>query len=194
MMELGNKQPLVIAVVGAIASGKNVLADYLVQRHKAMAIEVGTFARWLCRLADNDDLEAQSDVFGRELVGYGSEHIIQRLVSEIIKSDERPDTLVITGVRTPAEAAFLKAHFGSDLLLVYVKVGDQRVRYERAQKRHFATDPEDFPSFVKQDEQMKAENALEATVDWADVTLWNAGTLGAYHRQIETYIVPYLLK
>ena len=189
-----NKKPRIVAVIGAMGAGKDALVDYLGQRqHQVMTIEVGTFARQLSREADENEPHLQYDVSAKHLAEHEPEYIIQRLVAEIIETGQPPtNSLVITGICTPAEAATLKAHFGPDLLLVYIKGGGKKRRYERVQKRDFATEPDEFQDFVQQDERMKSEHALEETIALADVTLWNDGPLEAFHRQIETHIVRHL--
>lgn len=187
------RKPRIVAVVGSIASGKDALIEYLVERYRVMAVEIGSFARQLAREADEDEPHLQYDVSAKNLADHEPEHIMQRLVVELTEKEERPsDALVITGVRTPAEAATLKDHFGPDLLLTWVRVGNKKVRYERVKARDFPTDPDDFEEFVEQDEQMKAENAMEETAFMADVTLWNDGSLETFHQQIENYVVPHL--
>lgn len=187
--------PCIVAISGALAAGKDELASYLVKHHDAAAIEVGAFARYICEEFGNDKQALRYDRWVSNLGDYGSAYILQRLVDEIVENgDEIPETVAITGVRTPAEAAFLKAHFGSRILLVFVKVGDRKTRYERALNRHLATDPENFQGFVELDERMKVDNALEETAEWADVIIWNDGSLEDYRARIETEIMPYLRK
>lgn len=187
-----NKLPRLVAVSGSIAAGKDEFAKYLVDRQGAASIEVGTFARHLAEEINSEESRLY-DRWVKNLGEYDSAYILQRLVDEIIEGEgQTTEMLVISGVRTPAEAAFLKAHFGSDLLLVFVKVGDIKLRYERLRKRSFASDPDDFQLFVELDTQMKADNALEETARWADIILWNDGSLESYHRKIETEVLPYL--
>jgi dephospho-CoA kinase len=188
-----NKKPRVVAVIGPIAAGKDALADYLAQQHQVMVVEVGAFARQLTRDAAQNEPYLQYDVSAKSLANREPGYIMRRLVAEMTETGEpQAEALVITGVRTPAEATVLKDHFGPDLLLTYVKGGGPKQRYERVEKRDFATDPNDFVEFAQRDEQMKSENALEETIALADVTLWNDSTLESYHRQIETHIVPHL--
>jgi dephospho-CoA kinase len=192
MAEMKQIKPRVVAVVGAKGAGKDELADYLVQEYGVLAVEVGEFARKLARDANKDEPLCY-DVSAKNLAEYGPEHVMQQLVAEILESEQRaPQALIIMGVRTPAEAAVLKDNFGSDLLLVYIKVGDQATRYERVQKRDFATDSGDFEKFVQEDEQLKSDYSMATTAALADIILWNQGSLPAYHQQIKTHIVSHL--
>lgn len=182
----------VVAIIGSLAAGKDELVNYLVQRHQAMALEIGAFARQLEKDAHENQPSVHYDVSAKNLGDGGSEYVIRQLVEEILENETyRTAPLIITGIRTPAEVTVLKNHLGSDLLLVFVKVGDQQARYQRIQKRELATDPTDFHTFAQRDELRKSEYALEATAALADIQLWNNDTLEAYYQQIEEKIVPH---
>lgn len=193
MQVQANQSPSkIVAVVGALAAGKDALADYLQQRYAVVAVEVGEFARQLAEEADKDDAKPY-DATAQKLAEHGPEYVIARLVEEMSQNDEwQSKPLIITGVRTPAEAKALKEQFGSNLLLSYIRVGDQAARFDRVQQRDLTTDPDDFEEFVQQDESLKADFALENTVELADVILWNNGSLDEFHRQIEAEIVPHI--
>ncbi len=182
-------KPRIVVAIGAKAAGKDELADYLVQQYDVLAVEVGAFAR---KLVEESDPHLRYDVSSRNLANYGSEYVIFRLVAEILAHDGQKNALVITGVRTPAEAAVLKTHFGSDLLIAFVKVGDAQMRYERTKNRNFSTDPDDFQTFKLQDEWLKEAFVLEETAVIADTILWNNGSLASFCQQIEDEIVPHL--
>ena len=183
-------KPRIAAAIGAKAAGKDALAEYLIQQYDAVAVEVGAFAR---KLAEGKDSHLRYDPSSREMADYGPEYVMYRLVSEMMDKNEPPgNALVITGIRTPAEAAVLKNQFGSDLLLAFVKVGDPQTRYERTQKRNFITDPDDFQTFKQEDDHLKATYDLDETAVLADIILWNNGSLESFRQQIETQIVPHL--
>ncbi len=181
-----------VAVVGPLGAGVEDLARYLADRHKAVVVEVGDFARQLVEEADKAE-RATYDSSSEQLASHGPEYVLSRLVEEIRHNDEwQGAPLVITGVQTPAETAVLQEQFGDDLLVAYVKVGSQAARFDRVQQRGRPTEPEDFQEFVEQDEALKEETALPQTQAKADVILWNSDSLAAFHEQIETHLVPHL--
>jgi dephospho-CoA kinase len=188
---LSKSRPRMTAVIGTKAAGKDELAKYLAEKYPVVSIAIGAFARRLAEEADSDEPHMRYDLSAKNLADYGAEHVMSRLIAEIMESDET-EALVVTGVRTPAEAASLKLYFEDELLLVHVKVGDQETRYERVVKRSFSSDPDEYQDFVRQDEQMKADYKLAETAVMADLTLWNNGSLDAFYEQIETHIVPHL--
>jgi dephospho-CoA kinase len=185
--------PRVAVVVGPKAAGKDKLASYLVRQHGVRAVEVGAFARKLAEEARENHPHLQYDTSAKDLARHRSEYIMCWLVAATAANEKRwARALVVTGVRTPAEAAALKAHFGAALMLAFVRVGDQKTRFDRTRRRAYATDPNDFQTFVEQDEQLKSDHALAETARLADITLWNSDSLEAYYQQIETHIVPHL--
>lgn len=189
------KETRVVAVIGSKAAGKGELANYLGHHYGVTAVEVGQFARRLAFEAEDGEEEPllRYDTSAQTLAAYGSEQIVRWLVAEIVKNDQQQrNLLVITGVRTPAEAVVLKEHFGSDLLIVYVKVGDQKTRYERSQERGYVSDPVDFQDFVQKDNELKSTYSLAATESIADAILQNDGSLANFYQQIETQVVPHL--
>jgi dephospho-CoA kinase len=183
----------IVAVVGALAAGKDVLANYLLQRHSVVVVEVGEFARQLVEEADKADAP-HYDVSAQKMAEHGPEYVITCLVEEMSQNEEWPTApLVITGVRTPAEVIALKEQFGSNLLLAYIRVGDQAARFNRVQQRDLTTDPDDFQEFIQQDESLKVDFSLNNTAELADVVLWNNGSLDEFYDQIEAEIVPHIL-
>ena len=188
--------PRLVAIIGAKATGKDVLVHYLVEHYGAQAFEVGAFARKLVTEVEENEPHLQYDTSAKNLAHLGVEYVMIRLVAAIInlinKQEQLPKVLVITGVRTPTEAAVLKTHFGSDLLLVYIKGGSEETRYARIQSRSLPTDPHNFQDFRQQDASLKSVYRVTETAVLADVTLWNKGPLEAYYQQIERYVVPHL--
>jgi len=192
-LELPERKPRIAAVIGSMAAGKDESARYLRQQYGVPAIEVGRFARELAEETKEEQAHLQYDVEAKKLADYESEYIITRLVAEIVEREKGgANVLVITGLRTPGEAAALKDHFGPNLLLAYVRVGDLNTRYSRVKERDFATDPDDFQEFVAQDEALKDDYALAETAALADITIWNDGSRENLHQQIEDLIVPHL--
>ena len=196
-MESGQRQPKlkprIVAVIGPKAAGKDELARYLREQYNVLAIEVGNFARELAGESNENQAHLQYDTVVQKLAECGTEYIITRLVMEIVKSGEWwANALVVTGVRTPAEAMALKAHFGPDMLLIYVRVGNLETRYQRVKERDFPTDPDDFQTFAVQDETLKEEYSLAQTAELADATLWNNDSLDNFYQQIEERLVRHL--
>lgn len=187
-------KPRVVALVGPRAAGKTSCARYLAEQHGVQTIEIGAFARKLAEEAGSDQPHLRHDVADKQLGEYGPGYVMLQLVADLVENNrQRTSALVITGIRTPAEAALLKAGLGPLLQLVYVKVDDAEARFARMRLRDFATDFDTLPDFIAEDERLKRDFALAQTARLADVILWNNASLSDFYRQIETHIVPHIL-
>lgn len=182
-----------IVVTGTIAAGKDELANYLMDRHQVQVLEVGEFARQLGEADEQEQAELNYDVTLEELAEAESEEIMRQLIMALNHDHEQyKNGLVIMGVRTPAEISLLKEQLGSELLTVYIQVGNQTARYERTQARNFPTDSDDMSTFIDKDDEQKLEYGIMSLADLADVILWNNHSLPAYYQQIEIHVVPHL--
>lgn len=178
----------ITAVIGTTAAGKDELAGYLARQYGAAVIDLGPYARELARQAEDDQAHIYYDVSARNLAGYGPEFVLQQLAQEI--KEDACGPVVITGVRTLAEIAVLKANFGSELLLVCVKVGDSHTRFERVRERNLPSDPDTYREFIRLEAREESVYLLSEAAGLADLTLRNNESLESYYRQIEASIVP----
>ena len=191
--ELRPQRPRVVAVLGLAGAGKNELAGYLTRRYNALDVEVGAFARALAAHATADEPYMRYDLSAKKLADLGPAQLLSRLVLDIWQRQETAaQTVIITGVRTPAEAFLLRERLGEHLLLVFVDVTDDETRYERIRQRNFASDPEEFRVFQQHDQRLRAEFALLKAQELADLILWNDSSLANFFRQIEQELVPEL--
>jgi dephospho-CoA kinase len=160
------KQLKTVAVVGHISPAKEELVDYLRQRHGVTTMAVGEIAReFAARTGDEPPTDAPSghNVSEKRLAQLGPEHFMRRVIEAIEENKWNWDTLAVTGIESAATAQALKEHFGSDFILVHVRDGTE-----------------------KDDAQM---NQISGQ---ADVTLEKTRSREAFHKQIETQIVPHL--
>jgi dephospho-CoA kinase len=186
-------EPPILAIVGALAVGKDTMAQYLVQHYPVMAIEVGAFARQLFEETAEEKSFLGYDIAAKRLTQHGPEYVMERLISEMIENSFwHTDALVITGVQTPAEAAVLKDQFGSQMLLADIRMRNQTLRYNRLLQRNLASDPDSAQEIRQQDEELQSKYDLAETFNLTDITLWNDGSLEEFYQQIETQIVPFL--
>lgn len=165
----------IVAVVGALNLGNQVLPYYLRQQHpKIVTIEIGPFARQLAEDAEKDTPK-KYDLSARKLAEHGADHVISQLIQAISQSDACQDApLIITGIQTPAEAATLKDYFGPRLMLAYVEIPQSPT-------------VEQPPDAIQSPEDVRLNIA-----EWADVILWNDGALEHFYRQIDAKIVPHI--
>jgi len=79
----------------------------------------------------------------------------------------------------------LKGAFCEDLILVHVAVSDPKVRFSRVKKRGEPRDPDRYEDFLDQDRKEEERFHLTRSIEQADVTVFNDGTLEQFHREIE---------
>ena len=123
-------------------------------------------------------------IFGRR---YGTDYFMRRIVSII--ENEQWTAVGITGIRTPDDVQTLKQHFGNNFTLIYVHVNDTHTRYERARQRAEARDPSTFEEFSQKDREEEELFHIQATIQSADLTIDNSGSLEDFHREIEEKII-----
>jgi dephospho-CoA kinase len=70
-------------------------------------------------------------------------------------------------------------------LLVYVKVGDPALRFERTQDRDSARDPDSYQAFLRQDQEEENLFHIGEAIDEADLTISNDASLEEFHERIE---------
>jgi dephospho-CoA kinase len=108
--------------------------------------------------------------------------------------EEGPDSGGISGIRTPVDAEVLKSRFGKEFLLVHVEIMDPEIRFHRLRKRRDPRDPKDFEEFLVHDWREEELFHINETIQTADITLDNDGSLEELHRQIEKKILAGFLK
>jgi dephospho-CoA kinase len=182
----------VIGVVGRNASGKDELLDYLHERCSLPVLSVGDIAR---ELAEEEGVEPTREnlheISERYLERHGSRYFVERLIERI---EEEPwDSVGITGIRTPVDVEALRQRFGNDFLLVYAKVGDPALRFERTQARDSARDPDLYREFLEQDKEEEQLFRISEAIEKADLTIRNDASLEAFHERIDETIIDGVL-
>ena len=91
----------------------------------------------------------------------------------------------VTGVRSPQDAAAFRTHFGDDFRLVWVRVGNPELRFERVRRRSETRDPKTWEAFIEQEKEEEAIFKISKAVDRADFTIENSGSLTQLYQQIK---------
>lgn len=180
-------QSKVVGVVGLNGSGKDALLKYLKERCGLEILSLGDVARELAHLEGvkytRDKLHEISQKYVEK---YGQDFFAKVLIEEISKKGL--EKVGVTGIRTPADIATLKQHFGDNFFLVHVQVGDPELRFERLKQRGEARDPQSYEKFLAQERNEKEMFQIEEAIAQADVTVSNAGSLEDLHREIDRLI------
>jgi dephospho-CoA kinase len=182
----------VIGIVGLNGSGKDELVDYLHQRCGVPMLSAGDIVREIAKEESIARTRANLHEISQEyMTQYGKGYFMKRLIEKI---EEREwEAVAISGIRTPADVETLRAHFGEDLVVVHVEVTDSFVRYQRVKRRGKPRDPETYEDFLRQDATEEEMFHVSETIQHADMTINNDGTLEAFHRRIEESLVQEML-
>jgi dephospho-CoA kinase len=184
--------PLIIGVVGRNGSGKDELVKYLERRCSIVALSAGDVARDIASqeglAATRENLHEVSQSYIRD---YGKDFFMSSLIAMIERNGWT--TAAINGIRTPADVATLREHFGVSFLLVGVEVGDPAIRFERTKRRNETRDPETFEDFLEEDRREEDMFKIGETLKKADLMIRNDSTLQDFHRRIEKTIIDGLL-
>ena len=184
---------IAIGAVGFNGSGKDALIEYLHETHGLPMLSMGDLVRAMA--AERGIRPTRSnlhEISHQAIKQYGAEVFARRLIARI--QERSWDAVGITGIRTPADARAFREHFGQDFLLVHVRVGDPHTRFERVRRRDEARDPGSYARFLQQDQEEKEMFHIEETIQQADITIDNDGTLQDFHRTIEKQVVAPILE
>jgi dephospho-CoA kinase len=174
----------VFAVVGRNGSGKDEVVEYLQEKYGIPKTSVGDRVREIAEQEGKKPTrENLQEIAERYRARYGRDYFIKKIIRHM---EERGwKTAGITGIRTVADVSALKRKYGEDLVLVHVRVDHPKIRFQRLRKRGEARDPQTYEEFLDQDRREEEIFHLSDSIEQADVTIPNNGTLEQFHQEIE---------
>ena len=179
----------VIGVVGLNGSGKDELVHYL---HERCGVDVYSTGDIVRQIANKEAKELSrpslQNLSRRYMDSYGHDYFVRQVI-ERIERDESGDAAAITGIRTPEDVDTLKARFGHDFILVYVRVPDPYLRYQRIRRRGEPRDPNSYEEFLRQQQRENQFFDIPRTISEADITIDNSAELPEFHRKIEHVLI-----
>lgn len=167
---------MIIGLTGPARSGKDTVADYLVNRYGFKHFD---FYR---------------DVFLEELKARGFEPTKRNaselgdklrqergmgVMAELLFPKMGTGNIVITGIRSPAEVEFFRTK-GKDFYLILMQAPPEK-RYDRRDSTEQGT----FREFLTRDERDFKNKGMEQVFRMADQTIENGGTIGELHEKVE---------
>lgn len=178
----------VIGVVGKNGSGKDELVEYLAQRCDAETFSVGDIVRQIAEERGVPRTRENLHEISQELMDRKGKHYFIQQIIEQVKSSQA-EVVGITGIRTPDDEELLRQQFKDDFTLVYVQVGDAKLRFQRIKARDDPRDPQTFEAFVQQDREEEQLFSISETVSRADVTIPNDRSLEDFHQAVDSRLI-----
>ena len=173
---------LVLALIGKRASGKNIFAEYLRDRYRFRLLDytrdvLAPVLRKQGKPVTRENLTALAMGLRKR---YGNDILTKRLCRKISGNK----SIVISGMRFPAEAAYLHRTFGDGFKLIAVEA-DPRLRYNRARKRGIKGEKcLAFKEFIKL-ESLPTERIIPRAMELADFVIANNKTPRDLYRKID---------
>jgi len=174
----------VIGLIGRIASGKTVVADFLVKEKGAVYYRFSDVLKDVLVRLHMPNTRENLQNLGLALRGAFGDGVLAHALKEDLKRRDSK-LIVVDGIRYQDEFDMVKALGGK---IVYV-TAPQKARYERAKRR--ATRGEahlSFEEFVKS-ENKETERLIDVLGKEADVKIENTGTIDELKKQAERLIL-----
>jgi dephospho-CoA kinase len=183
---------IVVGAVGLNGSGKDDLVGYLKERCSMRTLSAGDVVRDIARRKDVAPTRENLHEISKEYIAkYGKDFFMSSLIAKIERNNWK--AVAITGIRTPADVATLREHFGSGFYLVNLEVGDPALRFKRTSKRGEVRDSQTYEGFLDDDRAEEEAFQLSETAKKADIVIRNDSSLEVFHRRIEETIIMGLL-
>jgi dephospho-CoA kinase len=171
----------VLGTVGLPGSGKGEAAA--VAREAGIpVVTMGDVIREACRDRGLDPEEHHGSVARALREEEGETAIAERSLPHIEAALEGSETVLVDGLRSPAEVARFEDDFGDDFVLVSVEAPFE-TRAERLADR--GRDDSDLDrEALRNREERELGFGMGEVMDHADVTVENTGSLEAFHERI----------
>jgi len=171
----------VFGTVGLPGSGKGEAAA--VAREAGIpVVTMGDVIREACRDRGLDPAEHHGEVAQALRAEDGEAAIAERSLSPIRDALEESETVLVDGLRSPAEVARFEAAFGDDFVVVSVEAPFE-TRVERLADRNRDASDADREALRAREERERGFGMGEVMTD-ADVTVDNAGSLDTFQARI----------
>lgn len=187
----------IVGLVGPLACGKGVVADYLIKKYKYTSFSLSTLVHEEAKKRGHTIItrtllqDIGNDMRAKEGDGVLARRAIEKLKAEGLRlkaQSSKPQRYVIEGIRNPGEVAYLRTIPGFFLIAVDAA---QKIRYQRVLTRAKPWDPTDWETFVKVDGRDKGETNIAngqqvgQCIELADVKIENNGKIVQIQKKIK---------
>jgi dephospho-CoA kinase len=184
------KNPWLIGIGGTNASGKDTLAQYLVEKHGFMFVSTSDMIREEAMKREGNILRSTLVKVSNQMrAEKGAGVLIDLCIKKFKKSDNKIG-LVASSIRTKGEVDEIKKQGG---ILVFVDA-DSKTRYERLQSRQRADDFISYKQFLaEQDAEWHQSDdpgvqSIKSVKEAADYNLTNDSNEAAFLKKAEAAI------
>lgn len=179
---------MIYGIAGTNASGKDLLAEYLRDKHGFTLFHTSNFIREEAQKRYGDIMRPTLFKVGNELRQEGGAGVLMQMgLDRFNKKQQNIDNLVVGSLRTTGEIDVLHEANGQ---LIFLDA-DRKTRYDRLHTRNREDDDIDFDMFVEQEEAELHESDdpakfnLLGVKDMADVFIENEGSLEQFYEKID---------
>lgn len=176
---------IIIGLVGPLASGKETVKKYLVEKYKAKDCRFSTILRDILNRVtipiSRENLQKLSTVLR---VNFGEDLLAKAIAMDAAKFDS--EIVVIDGVRRPTDIEHLTKL--PNFFLVKINT-DPKLRYERLIKRNEneGDDKKTYEEFLK-DHEAEADRLVPVVMATAKHSIDNSGSFGDLYKQVDELI------
>lgn len=165
------KEQSIVAVIGPTCAGKTEFGRQASTTDNIRHIEASSVLRDLSSPGDTskDSFELAKDL----LAELGPDVVTRRIVEQVLPGS-REDTVVITGLRTIEEIAYLRRRVNA-VRVIFLRA-DRRTRYQRQIQRARPGFTGTIEEFRERDKQQEYFGLLSVGKDLADEVMENDGT------------------
>lgn len=193
MKKIMDNNRIVIGLIGEKGSGKGTVAEYLIEKYRA--VHYGTSKILRRTLEDLHVPVTRDNLIKLALVlkeGFGPSIIIDSLIEDIEKNGSK--LIIADGIRMHGDVEPFRKKYGKNFFLVYV-TADLKLRYERtkARKQNAGEDQATFEQFLEEEGKL-TEVSIHEIGRHADFKLNNNGTADELTRQVEEMVEKLLKK
>jgi len=166
----------VIGFAGTNGSGKDTIADFIVQKFKYHKITVSDIIKQ--RMGEEGITEITRESQGayqkKFVQQFGIDYWMREVVKEIKAKKWRK--VAVSGLRYPTDVTTLRNEFKEKFTAILVDA-DPKIRFERMVSRGRADAPKSFEEFMKQENNENKMFNFDETFKLMDHRLDNGGTM-----------------
>jgi len=180
---------LIIGVVGQIAAGKGILVNYLTKKLGFVSFSLSSIVHTELEKKGIKKFTRQTlQDMGDELRREEGPDVLARRMLNRLNQLNRPENIVIEGIRNPAEIEFCRKN--QNFILIGVKA-IRKLRFKRLLSRGKNWDPKTYVDFLKVDRrdigvgQGKSGQQVGKCLDYCDDVLTNNKDINDFEEKVE---------